>query len=425
MKRTDALYRSYIDILQEELRPAMGCTEPIAIAYAAAKARQELGKLPEQVEVEVSGNIIKNVKSVVVPHTGGLRGIEAATAAGIVAGQAERELEVLAEVTEAQIADIKTYLHTVPIRVQPIDSPFIFDIRITMTAGSDTAMARIVGTHTNLVQLQKNGVRLIDLPISETICEQRTDRSLLQVEKIVEFAESLEPEDVAEIFDRQIEYNWSIAEEGIQGNYGANIGKTLRLAYGDSVHNRARYMAAAASDARMNGCEKPVVINSGSGNQGITASVPVIVYARDIGASRATLYQALAVSNLCTIHIKSNIGTLSAYCGAVSAGCGAAAGIAWLYGGRLEEIKHTLVNAMAIDSGIICDGAKASCAAKIASSVDAGLMGFYMYRSGNQFFAGDGIVKSGIENTIRTVGQLARDGMADTDKEIIRLMMEE
>ena len=425
MERNDALYRSYIDILREELLPAMGCTEPIAVAYAAAKARQELGALPTQVLVEVSGNIIKNVKSVVVPHTGGLRGIEAAAAAGIVAGQAERELEVLSAVTEEQIAAMTEYLRSTEIRVRNIDSPFIFDIRVTLSAGEDTAMSRIVGTHTNLVQLRKNADMIINLPVSETVSENYTDRSLLKVDKIVEFAECLEIEDVEDIFARQIEYNWDIAEEGMRNPYGANIGKTLRSAYGDSVHNRARYMAAAASDARMNGCEKPVVINSGSGNQGITASVPVIVYARDIGVSKKTLYQALAVSNLSTIHIKSNIGTLSAYCGAVSAGCGAAAGVAWLYGGRYEDIKHTLVNAMAIDSGIICDGAKASCAGKIATAVDVGLMGYHMYRCGNEFVAGDGIVKNGIENTITTVGLLARDGMADTDREIIRLMMEE
>lgn len=425
MERTDRLYKDYLEILREELVPAMGCTEPIAIAYAAAMARMTLGSLPEWVKVEVSGNIIKNVKSVVVPHTGGLHGIEAAAAAGIVAGRAEKQLEVLSEVTEAQIEAMREYLESAAIQVQRIDSPFIFDIRVTVSAGADTAMARIVGTHTNLVQLQKNGEKRIDRPVSETVSERRTDRSLLSVEQIVAFADAVDPADVAPILDRQIEYNWAIAEEGLRGNYGANIGRTLQQAYGESVHNRARYMAAAASDARMNGCEKPVIINSGSGNQGITTSVPVIVYAKELGAAKEQLYRALTVSNLCTIHIKASIGTLSAYCGAVSAGCGAAAGIAYLYGGRFNEINHTLVNAMAIDSGVICDGAKASCAAKIASSVDAGLMGFHMYRSGNQFYAGDGIVKKGIENTIRTVGLLASEGMADTDKEIIRLMMKD
>ncbi len=424
MKRTDALYQSFVEILREELVPAMGCTEPIAIAYAAAQARAVLGKRPERVRIEVSGNIIKNVKSVVVPHTGSMHGIAAAAAAGIIAGREEKELEVLSEVTDAQIADMRAYLQEAAFDIRPIDSPFIFDIRITVYAEGGQASARIVGSHTNLVQLLYGTTRLIDRPCSETVSERRTDRSVLTVERIVDFAQSLCPEDVQEIFERQISYNMAIAEAGLAGSYGANVGKTLREAYGETVQNRARYMAAAASDARMSGCELPVIINSGSGNQGITASVPVVVYAQELGASRETLYRALAVSNLSTIHIKAHIGTLSAYCGAVSAGCGAGAGITYLYGGGYEQIKHTLVNAMAITSGIICDGAKPSCAAKIATSVDAGLLGYHMYRCGNQFYAGDGIVKSGIEHTIETVGALAHTGMADTDRQIIRLMME-
>ena len=401
MKRTDALYQSFVEILREELVPAMGCTEPIAIAYAAAQARAVLGKRPERVRIEVSGNIIKNVKSVVVPHTGSMHGIAAAAAAGIIAGREEKELEVLSEVTDEQIADMRAYLQEAAFDIRPIDSPFIFDIRITVYAAGDQASARIVGSHTNLVQLLHGTKRLIDRPCSETVSERRTDRSVLTVERIVDFAQSLCPEDVQEIFERQISYNMAIAEAGLAGSCGANVGKTLREAYGETV-----------------------IINSGSGNQGITASVPVVVYAEELGVSRETLYRALAVSNLSTIHIKAHIGTLSAYCGAVSAGCGAGAGITYLYGGGYEQIKHTLVNAMAITSGIICDGAKPSCAAKIATSVDAGLLGYHMYRCGNQFYAGDGIVKSGIEHTIETVGALAHTGMADTDRQIIRLMME-
>ena len=425
MKRSDAAYSLYLDILREELVPAMGCTEPIAIAYAAAAAREKLGCLPERVTVAVSGNIIKNVKSVVVPHTGGLRGIEAAAAAGIVAGKAERRLEVLSEVTPEEIEAIGCFLREMDIQIEHLDTPYIFDIQITLQRGEDSAMARIVGNHTNLVTLRVNGELFIDRPCEEGSGSRKTDRSVLNVEDIVEFADVLDVGDVREILDRQIVCNWAIAEEGMRGSYGASIGKVLRDAYGDEVHNRARYMAAAGSDARMNGCELPVIINSGSGNQGITASVPVIVYGRAMAASDDLLYRALAVSNLCTIHLKTGIGTLSAYCGAVSAGCGAAAGIAYLHGGRLEDIAHTLVNAVAIDSGIICDGAKASCAAKIASAVDAGLLGYQMWRSGSQFYAGDGIVKKGIENTIRTVGALAHRGMVGTDKEIIQLMIQE
>ncbi|MBQ6798167.1 MAG: serine dehydratase subunit alpha family protein [Oscillospiraceae bacterium] len=423
MNRHDSVYQAYLQILAEELVPAMGCTEPIAIAYAAAAAREELGCRPDRVQIAVSGNIIKNVKSVVVPHTGGLRGIEAAAAAGIVAGKAEKRLEVLSEVSEAQIKEIAAFLRNTDCIVEHADTPFIFDIQITLFAGESSAKARIVGHHTNLVNLTVNDHVLIDRPCEEGGGENKTDRSVLSVEEIVNFADILDPADVREIFIRQIECNMAIAEEGMRGTYGACIGRVLRDAYGTEIHNRARYMAAAGADARMNGCELPVIINSGSGNQGITASVPVIVYARELGVSEEALFRALAVSNLCTIHLKTGIGTLSAYCGAVSAGCGAAAGIAYLHGGKQREIAHTLVNAVAIDSGIICDGAKASCAAKIASAVDAGLLGYQMWCSGRQFYGGDGIVKKGIENTIRTVGELAHRGMVGTDKEIINLMI--
>ena len=424
MKRTDSIYQSYLQILREELVPAMGCTEPIAVAYAAAAAREELHGRPDKVHIEVSGNIIKNVKSVVVPHTGGLRGLEAAAAAGIVAGDAALRLEVISNANEEQVKQIEDFVKTADFSVEQIDSPNIFDIRITLTSGTETAMARIVGSHTNLVQLFHNDTILLDLPCIEVSADtEKTDRTILNIADIVDFADSLDAEDAEPIFERQIECNWKIAERGMKESYGANIGKVLRDVYGTSVQNRARYMAAAGSDARMSGCELPVVINSGSGNQGICASVPVIVYAKELKAEKRKLYQALAVSNLSTIHQKTRIGTLSAYCGAVSAGCGAAAGIAYLYGGKGEEIEHTLVNAMAITSGIICDGAKASCAAKIATAVEAGLLGYYMFQCGNQFYGGEGIVKKGVENTIRTVGELAYSGMAETDKEIIRLMM--
>ena len=383
MNPNSEIYRAYVQTLKEELIPAMGCTEPIAIAYAAAQARAVLGKRPERVRIEVSGNIIKNVKSVIVPHTGSMHGIAAAAAAGIIAGREDRELEVLSEVTEAQIEDMRAYLKEAAFEIRPIDSPFIFDIRITVCAGDDQAMARIVGSHTNLVQLLHGTTRIIDRPCSETVSERRTDRSVLTVERIVEFADSLCPEDVQELFERQISYNMAIAEAGLSGAYGANVGRTLREAYGEAVQNRARYMAAAASDARMSGCELPVIINSGSGNQGITASVPVVVYAQELGVSRETLYRALAVSNLSTIHIKAHIGTLSAYCGAVSAGCGAAAGLAYLQGGDYDTVAHTVVNTVAMDSGIICDGAKASCAAKIAAAVDFPIPGNFSRTAGS------------------------------------------
>lgn len=419
------LYDAYLSILREELVPAMGCTEPIAVAYAAALARQTLSAVPETVEIRVSANIIKNVKSVVVPHTGGLRGIGAAAAAGIVAGDAQRELEVLSQVSEEQLPRIAAYLETTPISIGASDSGFIFDIQTTVRAGERTAFVQIAGSHTNVIRVEKDGAVLLRRDFAEGSQGERTDRALLTVERIVEFADCVEIEDVRPTLDRQIAFNTAIAEEGLRGDWGANIGRVLLNAYGDDVANRAKAMAAAGSDGRMSGCELPVVINSGSGNQGLTASLPVIVYAEELKVSRERLYRALVVSNLVTIHLKTGIGRLSAYCGATSAGCGAGAGITYLYGGKAYEISHTIVNAVAINSGMVCDGAKASCAAKIASAVEAGLLGMQMQRQGAQFYGGDGIVRKGVENTIYNVGRLARYGMAATDKEIIDMMIAE
>ena len=424
MLKTDPRYAQYIAILEEELRPAMGCTEPIAIAYAAAKARETLGVLPERLLVEASGNIIKNVKSVVVPHTGGLRGIPAAAAAGTVAGDANAELEVLANVTPEQIAAMAEYLAHTPIEVRFADTGRIFDIRITAFAGENRASVRIADYHTNVVRITRNGEVLMEQPLTDRNDDRLTDRSCLSVEGIVDFADSVDVDDVKAVLERQIDYNMAIAEEGLKGNYGANIGKTVLRGREYDINYKMRAWAAAGSDARMNGCELPVVINSGSGNQGITASVPVIIFAEENIKPKEQLLRALCVSNLITTHLKTGIGRLSAYCGAVSAGVGAGAGVAYLKGGRYEMIAHTVVNAVAVTSGIICDGAKASCAAKIAAAVDAGLLGLAMYEDGNQFFGGDGIVKKGVESTIDTVGKLARYGMEQTDKEIIRLMMD-
>jgi L-cysteine desulfidase len=425
MLHSDLRYHNYIAILEEELRPAMGCTEPIAIAYAAAKARQTLGTLPERLLVEASGNIIKNVKSVVVPHTGGLRGIPAAAAAGTVAGDADAELEVLAHVTAEQIQAMSDYIARVPIEVRYADTGRIFDIQITAFAGEDCATVRIADYHTNVVLVSRNGEVLLRQELTDRIDDRLTDRTCLSVEGIVDFADSVDCADVKAVLERQIDYNMAIAKEGLSGSYGANIGKTVLRGREYDINYKMRAWAAAGSDARMNGCELPVVINSGSGNQGITASVPVIVYAQENGKSHEELLRALCVSNLITTHLKTGIGRLSAYCGAVSAGVGAGAGIAYLKGGRFEMIAHTVVNAVAITSGIICDGAKASCAAKIAAAVDAGLLGLAMYEDGNQFFGGDGIVKKGVECTIETVGKLASRGMQQTDKENIQLMMED
>ena len=404
----DEQYEAYIQILKEELIPAFGCTEPIALAYAASIARQELGKNPSQVRVEVSGNIIKNVKSVIVPNTGGMNGIEAAVAAGIVAGKPEKQLEVIADIRQEQIQEISAFLEQTPIKVALADSEYIFDIGVILYHGEETVKVRIVGEHTNVVLIEHDGRRLLEKEIAaDSIASSMMDRSVLNIQDIVTFADIADIEDVKPILDRQIAYNMAIAEEGIRSNYGANIGKVLLHTYGD---------------ARMNGCSLPVIICSGSGNQGITASVPVIVYARELGIDQDRLYRALLVSNLATIHQKTGIGRLSAYCGAISAGCGSGAGIAYLMGDGYEVIAHTLVNSLAIVSGIICDGAKASCAAKISTAVDAGLMGYAMYKQGQQFHAGDGIVAKGIEANITNIGLLAKEGMRETDKEILTIM---
>ena len=424
MLSSDPRYGNYQKILQEELVPATGCTEPIAIAYGAAKARELLGVLPESVLVEASGNIIKNVKSVVVPNTNSLKGIEAAAAAGIVAGQSDKILEVIGQVTPAQRAEIRVYLADHPIVVKPAEGDKVFDILITLRAGNNHVKLRISDYHTHIVYIEKNGEVLFQSGevLSDSARDMLTDRSCLSVEGVLDFASTCNLEDVRALIERQIDYNYAIAEEGMRHSWGANIGSVLKEHYGVGIYSRARYMAAAGSDARMSGCEMPVIIVSGSGNQGITASVPVVEYAKELNVSRDQMVRAVLLSDLLTIHLKTGIGRLSAYCGAVSAGCSAGAAIAYLHGGGFREIAHTLVNSLAIVSGMICDGAKASCAAKISAAVDAGLVGYSMFRSGQQFRGGDGIVTKGVEETIRNIGRLGRLGMRETDREIIRIM---
>ena len=424
MKRSDQLYQQYIAILEEELRPAMGCTEPIALAYAAAKAREVLGCVPSRVEARVSGNIIKNVKSVVVPNTGGLRGIAAAICAGIIAGDAAKELQVISSVSGEERSALKEYLTASPVEISPSDSGLVFDIDLTLHAPSgSTSRVRIINHHTNIVCIEKDGAPLLSLPVAESSEDHLTDKSCLSIEKIVEFADCLDVEDIRAFVGRQIEYNMAIAQDGIDNDWGANIGSVILKHQGQSLEKRACAWAAAGSDARMSGCEKPVIILSGSGNQGITASVPVVIVAREMGASEEELLKAVAVSDLVTIHQKTGIGRLSAYCGAISAGCGAGAGIAYLRGGRFHAVAHTVVNAIAILSGTICDGAKPSCAAKIAAAVDAGILGYDMYLEKQQFYGGDGIITKGVDKTVINVGRLAREGMRETDKTILEIML--
>ena len=424
MKKGDSLYNQYIEILKEELRPAMGCTEPIALAYAAAKARQILGCIPDKIRLFVSGNIIKNVKSVVVPNTGGLHGMAAAISAGIVAGDADRELEVISRVPVEKHAEIRAYMETVDLEIQPAYSELVFDIDLFVYGEGNMVRLRIANHHTNVVLIQKNDEILKELSVTESSEENLTDKSCLNIEDIVAFADCVDVEDIRPYVGRQVEYNLAIAAEGLNGNWGANIGKVMLRHQGESPAKKASAWAAAGSDARMSGCEKPVIICSGSGNQGITASVPVVVYARETGISEDQMLRAVALSDLVTLYQKVGIGRLSAYCGAVSAGCGAGAAIAYLQGGDAHAVAHVVVNAVAILSGTICDGAKPSCAAKIAAAVDAGILGYHMYLEGQQFYGGDGIVTKGVDKTVRNVGILAREGMRETDRTILEIMLQ-
>ena len=424
MNRNDPRYAAYLRILAEELVPAMGCTEPISISFCGAKARELLGELPEAITVEASGNIIKNVKSVVVPNTGGRKGIETAAAVGVVAGDPRRELEVIASVTPEQREELGRYLARTPIQVHPADTDLVLDVTVTVQAKGHTAAVRVANQHTNIVLLKRDDQILFTGPAGScgSTPAPSPDRALMDFDDIYDFADTVGVDDVRPLLDRQIAYNTAISQEGLRGSWGANIGSTLLKIYGDDVKIRARAAAAAGSDARMSGCELPVVINSGSGNQGMTVSLPVIEYARELHSPPERLYRALTLSNLTAIYQKEGIGRLSAYCGAVSAGASAGAGIAYLLGGGRREAAHTIVNALAITSGIICDGAKPSCAGKIAAAVDAGILGYYMFLNGQEFRGGDGIISRGIESTLRNVTRLGKEGMKETDEEIIRIM---
>lgn len=421
MNKEDSLYSIYVQILKEELVMAMGCTEPIAISYACAKATQVLDHLPDRIVVKASGSIIKNVKSVIVPHTNGLKGIEVAAAAGALYGDADAKLEVLSSATREQIEELPEYVQNTNITVQHIEQGHVFDLEIHVYYEQEHASVRIVDTHTNIVQIEKNWQVIFE--DKTTSLELKADHSALIMKQIWDFSQTVDIEDVKEILDRQIACNMAIANEGIHNSYGANIGHVILNMDSDCVKTRAKAYAAAGSDARMNGCELPVVINSGSGNQGITCCVPVVVYAKELDCTQKQLYRALVLSNLTAIYIKTGIGTLSAFCGAVSSGAAAGAGIAYLHNGTYKEIQHTIVNALAILSGTICDGAKASCAAKIASSVDAGIMGYYMYKNKQQFYAGDGIVAHSVDETIQNIGTLGSQGMLQTKDKIIEMMI--
>lgn len=426
MNRNSSVYSTYVKILERELVCAMGCTEPIAIAYCAAAARAVLGGLPERIRLEVSGNIIKNAKSVIVPNTDGRRGMAAAAAIGVLGGDENALLQVISDVSPEAKAELGPYVERTPVEIIPMESERLLDIIVTVFRGESYAKVRVAEEHTNIVMTEKDGEVLFEKNIGDANENGASlpDYNLLNVRDIYDFACTCDIEDVRGLLDRQIEMNTAISEEGLRHNYGANIGKIL-LKSGSDIRTRAKAAAAAGSDARMNGCEMPVVICSGSGNQGITASLPVIEYTKELHADRETLYRALLVSNLITLHAKNGIGRLSAYCGAVSAGAGAGAGIAYLYGDNESGIAHAIVNALAISSGMVCDGAKSSCAAKIAVAVECGILGYEMYRNGQEFYGGEGLVVKGVENSIANFSRLGRVGMRGTDSEIILMMTED
>lgn len=430
MSITEFDCKQFIAILTEELVPALGCTEPIAIAYAGAHARALLGIMPDRVCIKSSGNIIKNVKSVTVPNSGNMKGIPAAAAIGIVGGNPDKGLEVLADVTENDIARTKEFLEKVPCKVSLLDTVASLHFIIEVGAGTESASVEIIHQHTNIVRKTKNGIDVFSVPFDpESANAALTDRSVLSVKKILEFADTVDLDRVRPVLERQINYNTCIAQEGLTHQYGINAGahilEAARAEDAVTLKVRAQAHAAAGSDARMSGCTMPVVTNSGSGNQGIAASLPVIIFAEEKKLPHDKLLRGLLVSNLIAIHQKTRIGRLSAYCGAVSAGCGSGAGITYLAGGSYEQVCDTITNTLAVVSGIVCDGAKPSCASKIAASVEAAMNAHYLAMRHRVFQAGDGIVKRDIEKTIAGVGAVAADGMRQTDKVILDIMIDD
>lgn len=426
------VYDKYVKLLEKELIPALGCTEPIAIAYAAALAAKTLGDKIKSIEVTVSGNIVKNVKSVVVPNSGGKKGMEAAAILGAVGGNPDKGLAVLEGIKKEHIVTMEQMLEQGICQCKLKEQVPNLYIMARVMSEEHIAEVEIRDKHTNVTMVKKDGEILFEKEkeqAKESLTTEQKDTmddgnsEFLFIAEIIEFANTLQIDDVKEVLDRQIRYNKAIAEEGLKNTYGACIGQTLMKHYPDDLKVKARAIAAAGSDARMSGCSLPVVINSGSGNQGMTVSLPVIIFAKEWKVSEDMLYRALAVSNLTAIHQKEYIGDLSAYCGAVCAACGAGAAITYMAGGDYNNICGTITNTLANIGGIVCDGAKASCAAKIASSVEAAIMAHYISMDENTFQSGDGLVKENIEGTIASVGRVGREGMKETDLEILRIMM--
>lgn len=423
MALSEMLKNTYSQILNCELVTAMGCTEPISIAYCASYAGNLLGKKPERCVVHCSGNIIKNVKSVVVPQTGGLKGIEAAAAAGIVALAPELQLEVLTALTEDKRKELRQLLDLGIIDVRPLDSGHALHIIVELFAQGDSVSVEVVDGHTNIGKVVKNGSVLHENKL-EAQNSSEIDYSLLTVEGILKYADSVDLEDVREVLERQISYNSAISREGLEHVYGAGIGPTLMESAGNSLREQCKAAAAAGSDARMNGCSLPVVINSGSGNQGLTVSLPIIVWAKNMGCSHEELLRALCVSNLIAVRQKTKIGRLSAFCGATSAAVGAVCGIAYLDKAEASVISQTIINSLATIGGMVCDGAKSSCAGKIASAIDCAFTGYEAAKKHRGYLNGEGLVKVGVEETIDSVARMAARGMHGTDLEILDIMLD-
>ena len=418
---TSETEKNFLAILEEELIPAMGCTEPIALAYAASRARSLLTAAPTAIVARCSGNMIKNVRCVSIPNSGGLIGIEAAVVLGAFAGDYTRGMEVLEGVTAERRGAAVAFLEGNGCTVEYLNSDIPLHFVIEMTDGTDTVSIEVRHSHMNVVSVVKNGEALFSG--EEAAAVECADRSGLDIAGMKQFADTVPLESIKRLLDRQIRCNMDIAYEGMSGEYGLNIGRTIRACYTDGVVTRMKAYAAAASEARMSGCDMPVIINSGSGNQGIASSVPVIVYAREKDIPQERLYRALAFSALLTIHQKDHIGKLSAFCGAVSASCAACAAVTYMVGGSVEQIKATIDNTLANIPGILCDGAKISCAAKIATSIDAAMMAHYLAMGGKAYEAFTGILKEEAEETISCVGYIGKIGMRETDREIVRLML--
>lgn len=416
-------YDNFVKILHNELVPALGCTEPIAIAYASAKARDILGKMPDSISICCSGNIIKNVQGVTVPNSNGLKGVDAAAILGVVGGNSSKELEVLENITQNDIIKTKELLKQDFCKCDLQDDVENLYIKAKVKYKNEYAVVTIINRHTLITEIEKNGEILYSHEVSEN-SKDYVDKSELNVSSILKFASIVDIKDIYAPISRQIEYNCAISEEGLKNDYGARVGKTLLEVYDEKdVKTLARARASSGSDARMGGSSMPVVINSGSGNQGMTVSLPVITFAEHLGVSEEKMYRALVISNLISIHQKKYIGSLSAYCGAVSAACGAGVAITYLHGGDEEQMGLTIINTLGNVGGIICDGAKSSCAAKISSSVEAAIMGYYMSVNKDSFKAGEGIIKQDIEDTIKSIGYVGRVGMKITDTEILNIMI--